>query len=288
MRIATSDSTFARFIRLSMSRKVVLLGIAIILVMIVLAIFAPLIAPHDPYKQDLSLSLHPPSWTYLLGTDKFGRDALSRLIYGTRIALMAGIVAVGIAAAIGILLGLVSGYFGRWIDQVIMRITDALMSLPTVIIALALAYLLGGGIGNVMLGVGIAFSPLFIRVTRGQVLSIREMEYVTAARVIGASNMRILFRTILPNTIPILIVLATLQIGTAVILEASLSFLGVGIAPPGASWGYDLRLAYEVIFRHPVLSIMPGTCITITVLSFNLLGDAVRDALDPRLRGVLG
>ena len=286
-KVIGSDTTLSRFISLSMGRKIVFVGMMIILVMIVLTIFAPWIAPHDPYKQDLSLSLRPPSSEYLLGTDKFGRDSLSRLIFGTRIAMFVGIVAVSIAASIGILLGLISGYYGRWIDQVTMRITDALMSLPTVVMALALAYLFGGGISNVMLAVGIAFSPLFIRVTRSQVLLLRETDYVTAARVIGASNLRIMFFHILPNTIPILIVLCTLQIGTAIILEASLSFLGVGIKPPGAAWGYDLRLAYEVIFRYPILSVVPGICITAAVLSFNLVGDAVRDALDPRLKGVL-
>lgn len=282
-----NKSVFKHLMRMWLTRKVVLLAAIVILFLVVVAILAPLIAPHDPYKQDLSQILQQPSRKYLLGTDLYGRDLLSRIIYGTRTALEIGIIAVSLAAASGILLGLVAGYLSGWVDIVIMRCIDALMSMPPLVLALAIASVLGGGLENCILAVSVAMTPLFFRTTRGQVLSAKESDYVKAATVIGGSKGRIIFRHILPNIFPPIIVLATLQIGFAILIEAALSFLGVGIQPPGAAWGGMLRESYEYLFLHPRLSFVPGFCITVVVLSFNLVGDGIRDALDPKLRGVI-
>jgi len=289
-------SEWRRFIRVLVSRKVALFGVIVLILLIGIAIFADLgwmglpgvgVAPYDPYKQDLARALEQPSAEHWLGTDPLGRDELSRIIYGSRVSLMVGIIAVGIAAGSGIALGLISGFFGGWLDAVIMRIVDAVMAIPPIALALAIAAALGGGLQNIMIAVGISLTPGFSRIMRGLVLSLKETDYVMAGRSIGASNPRIMLRYILPNAFPILIVVITVLMGAAILIEAGLSFLGIGIAPPGAAWGNMVSDGYRYLLTHPILSFAPGLCIMLVVLSFNLAGDGLRDALDPRLRGVI-
>jgi peptide/nickel transport system permease protein len=276
-----------RFLRVLLGRPLVVFGVVIILLVLIIAIFAPLLAPYDPYNQDLSSSLVHPSSQHLLGTDQLGRDTISRLFYGTRNSLLVGVVALGIAAAVGIFLGLIAGYFGGWAYTVIMRFIDSLMCFPMILLALVIATLLGGGMRNVMIALGIAMLPAYARLMCGQVLSIKENDYVLASNSEGAGNIRIMLRHILPNCFPPLIVLMTMQIGAAILGEAGLSFLGVGIQPPASAWGYMVSDGRPYLLTNPVLSFAPGLAIMLTVFAFNMVGDGLRDALDPRLRGVL-
>jgi ABC-type dipeptide/oligopeptide/nickel transport system permease subunit len=269
------------------SRRVVIFGAVILFVFLFLSAFGPLIAPHNPNVQDLTYFLKPPSGKFLLGTDAFGRDTMSRLIYGARISLMVGVVAVAISGVIGMFLGLLAGYFGRWVDNIIMRIIDTLMALPPIALVLAIAASLGGGLLNVMIALGIGLIPTYCRLMYGEVRSLKESDYVTAANVSGAGNFRIMLSHILPNAFPPLLVLITLNMGTAILMEASLSFLGIGIVPPTATWGSMISDGYRYLLTNPVLSVAPGVAIALVVLSFNLVGDGLRDALDPRLRGTL-
>ena len=280
-------SGFRRIIRVTFGRRIVVVGAVIAFVFIFISAFGPFLAPHDPYKQNLSNTLQQPSRDYLLGTDAFGRDTLSRLIYGARISLMVGVVAVTIAGVIGIFLGLFAGYFGGWIDQIIMRVIDALMALPPIALMLAIAAALGGGLFNVMISLGISMIPTYCRLMYGQVRTLKESEYITAARVSGATSLRIMIHHILPNAFPPLLVLITLNMGTAILMEATLSFIGIGISPPTAAWGSMVNDGYRYLLTNPVLSFAPGLAIALVVLSFNLVGDGLRDALDPRLRGTL-
>jgi peptide/nickel transport system permease protein len=280
-------SGFRRIFRVMFGRKIVLAAAVVAFIFIILSIFGPFIAPRSPYKQNLGNALQQPSSSSLLGTDAFGRDTLSRLIYGARISLMVGVVAVSIAGAVGILLGLLAGYFGGWIDQLIMRVIDALMALPPIALMLAIAAALGGGLFNVMISLGVGMVPTYCRLMYGQVRTLRENDYVVAARTIGASQTRIMARHLLPNAFPPLLVLITLNMGTAILMEATLSFIGVGISPPTAAWGSMINDGYPYLLTNPVLSVAPGVAIALVVLSFNLVGDGLRDALDPRLRGTL-
>ena len=282
-----TQSEFRRILRVWMSRKVVAAGTAVILILIFTALFAPWLAPYDPYKPNLRETLRAPSWTHPLGTDALGRDLLSRIIYGSRTSLQVGLIAVGLAAITGMFLGLLAGYFGGWTERIIMRFIDAQMAFPPIVLALSLAFVLGGGLFNCMVAVGVAMTPSYVRLTRGQVLTVKEMDYIIAARIIGGSDRRILFYHILHNVFPPLMILMTINLGSAILAEASLSFLGVGIKPPAAAWGSMLQEGYQNIFQHPYMSFAPGFCILLVVLSFNLMGDGLRDALDPRLRGVL-
>lgn len=280
-------SEFQRFRRVFFGRRVVIFGFAIILVLILTAIFAPLLAPYNPYLQDLKSALLHPNAQHWLGTDEIGRDVLSRLIYGTRTSLMVGIVAVGVAALIGVSLGLVSGYFGGWLDSIVMRIIDALMAIPGLVLALVFAAVLGGGLFNIMIAVGVSMVPGYCRLMRGQVLSVKNADFILAAHSLGSKDLRIMLRHILPNCLPPLIVLVTLQLGMAILTEAGLSYIGIGIAPPGAAWGSMVNEGYHFLQMNPVLSFAPGLSIMLVVLAFNLVGDGLRDALDPRLRGIL-
>jgi ABC-type dipeptide/oligopeptide/nickel transport system permease subunit len=280
-------SELRRFLRVFLGRKVVVLGAAIILLLLITAIFAPFIAPYDPYKQDLGEALRGPSRAHLLGTDPLGRDELSRIIYGTRISLLVGIVSVGTAAVIGMMLGLVAGYFGGFLNTVVMRFIDALMAVPPIMLALAIASALGGGLPNVMISLGISLIPTQARLMRGQVLTVKQADYVTAGEVIGASNLRIMLKHIFPNCLPPLLVLITLNLGFTILAEAGLSFLGIGIRPPGAAWGSMVNDGYRYLLSNPILSFAPGFAIMLVVLAFNFVGDGLRDALDPRLRGTL-
>jgi peptide/nickel transport system permease protein len=276
-----------RFRRVFFSRRVVLFGLIVIAALVFTAIFAPLLAPYDPYKQDLAQVLLSPSAQHWLGTDTIGRDILSRIIYGSQNSLLVGIVALGIASIIGMSLGLVAGFFGGWTNNIIMRIVDALMCFPMILLALVIAALLGGGLKNVMLALGIALIPGYARLMCAQVLSVKENDYVVAERSLGASNLRIMLRHIFPNCMPALIVLITMQLGSAILAEAGLSFLGVGIQPPAAAWGSMVNDGRQYLLTNPILSFAPGIAIMLTVFSFNMVGDGLRDALDPRLRGTI-
>jgi peptide/nickel transport system permease protein len=278
---------FQRFRRVFFGRRVVIFGFAIIVLLLFTAIFAPLLAPYDPYEIDMANSLQHPSGRHLLGTDEIGRDVLSRLIYGTRTSLMVGVVAVSVAVLIGVTLGLIAGYFGGWLDTLIMRIIDALMAIPGLVLALVFAAMLGGGLKNIMIAVGISMMPTYCRLMRGQVLSVKSADFILAAHSLGSKDMRIMLRHILPNCLPPLIVLVTLQLGMAILTEAGLSFIGIGISPPGAAWGSMINQGYSFLQINPVLSFAPGLSIMVVVLAFNLVGDGLRDALDPRLRGIL-
>lgn len=281
------SSEFRRIFRVFLGRKVVVFGIIVVLAFVITAVFAPLLAPYDPYGQDLTKTLLEPGRDHLLGTDSLGRDTLSRIIYGTRTSLMVGVVSICIAAVIGMTLGLLAGYFGGITNAVIMRFIDSLMAIPMLLLALVIAALLGGGLKNVMLALGISLTSVYTRLMCGQVLSVKENDYVLAARSIGAGNFNIMLRHIVPNCFPPLIVLLTMQMGFAILMEASLSFLGMGIEPPGAAWGAMVNDGYRYLFKQPILSFAPGLAIMLVVFAFNMIGDGLRDALDPRLRGIL-
>jgi peptide/nickel transport system permease protein len=280
-------SEFKRFRRVFFGRWVVILGMLIVLLLIIAAIFAPWLAPYNPIKSSMTESLQQPSRQHLLGTDILGRDVLSRIIFGTRVSLMVGVIATSIAAIIGMVMGLLAGYFSGWINSVIMRVTDALMTIPPIMLALAVAALLGGGLKNVMISVGISLIPTYCRLMCGEILSIKESDYVTAAVLSGATHTRIMLRHLLPNSFPPILVLITLNMGIAILAEAALSFLGIGISPPQPAWGAMISDGYRYLNTNPVLSLAPGVAVILVVLAFNLVGDGLRDALDPRLRGVL-
>jgi len=259
-------------------------GALILIVMIFLAVFAPVIAPYDPIDQDSQAIRAEPSRDHLFGADTFGRDVFSRVLYGGRKSLPIGLVAVGIAAIVGVSTGLAAGYYGRWLDALVMRFVDLMLAFPGILLALSLVAILGSSLFNLMLAVGIAAIPEYTRVVRGTVLSARETEYVTAARVSGARDASIMFRHILPNVLPPIIVLATLGIAGAIILGSTLSFLGLGIKPPVAEWGNMLSDGRSMMRNFWWVSFFPGLAIMLTVLAINLLGDGLRDALDPRMR----
>jgi len=266
--------------------KLAMIGLVIIVLLFLVAILADVVAPYDPLKQNLRASHLPPSAEHLLGTDRHGRDVLSRLIYGTRISLLVGFLPQFVSLLLAVVLGLVSGYFGGWVDDVIMRLADAFFAFPSLLFMMALMFVLGPGHGlvGIVLGLGIVGWAGRARIMRGQVLSIKERTYVDAARAMGASTGRIIFRHVLPNCLAPLIVITTMAIPGAIMAEAGLSFIGLGVPPSTPSWGQMLESSREYLRQLPLLSIWPGVAILITVLSFNLLGDGLRDALDPYLK----
>jgi ABC-type dipeptide/oligopeptide/nickel transport system permease subunit len=265
----------------------VVFGLLVLLLLLFTAIFATWVAPYDPYKPGTADSLLQPNREHLLGTDILGRDTLSRLIYGSRTALMVGFISVGIASIIGVTLGLSAGYFGGATNIVIMRAVDALLCFPMILLALVVASVLGGGISNVIIALSIAAIPGYARITCGLTLSIRENDYIMAQRAMSSGSVRTMLRHILPNAFPPLIVLMTMQLGNLILAEAGLSFLGIGIVPPGAAWGAMVNDGYKYLVMNPVLSFAPGLAIMLVVFAFNMVGDGLRDALDPRLRGLL-
>jgi peptide/nickel transport system permease protein len=276
-----------RFIRVLLSRGVVFFGVIAIVVFLLAAIFAPIIAPYDPYDQSLDDVLQQPNSKHLLGSDSLGRDTLSRIIFGTRITFLVGVGTVVIAASLGTVIGLIAGYFGGWIFTIIMRCTDGIMAIPPLMLALVIATLLGTGVRGVMIAVSFALLPAYIRLICGQVLSVKENEYVMAAHSVGVGKIGIMFRHILPNCLSPLIVQMTMMMGLAILTEATLSFLGLGIKPPAAAWGSMVYDGYKYLVMRPILSIAPGLAIMLVVFAFNMVGDGLRDALDPRLRGTL-
>ena len=284
---ATRVSEFRRFRRVFFGRGVVIFGMAVLLVFIIVAIFAPFLAPYDPYEPILGKGLLGPSKEHLLGTDALGRDTLSRIIYGSRTSLMIGLIVVFAAAIIGVSLGLVAGYYGGWVHTVIMRVIDALMAFPMILLALVIAALLGGGIKNVIIALTVGLVPVYARLMCGQVITGKENDYIMAGRAVGASNLRIMIRHLIPNCFPPLIVLVTMMLGATILAEAGLSFLGIGVEAPIAAWGSMVSDGRDYLLRAPILSFAPGLTLMLVVFSFNMVGDGLRDALDPRLRGVL-
>jgi peptide/nickel transport system permease protein len=267
-----------------LQRKGAVIGLIVIATFILLALFAPLVAPYDPIASSWSLVRKPPSLAHWFGTDELGRDVLSRVIYGARASLMAGVISVGIALAVGVPFGLLAGYRGGFVDGLISRITDAMLACPFLILAIALAAFLGPSLSNAMIAIGVSATPIFIRLTRGQVMNVKVEDYVEAARAVGNPPWRIVVVHILPNVMPALLVQATLSIAAAIIAEAALSFLGLGQQPPAPSWGSMLNSAQRFLTSAPWMALWPGLGIFLVVLSFNLVGDGLRDALDPRER----
>lgn len=275
------------FLRRFFGRKIVLLGVIFIVMLFVAAIFSPLLAPHDPYQLNLDMAFQPPSKQHPLGTDQYGRDILSRIIYGSRISLAVGIIAVGLGGLIGMTLGLLAGYMGGIIDSLIMRFIDAMMAIPPLMLSLAIGVALGGGLFSLIVALGISLIPTYARLMRGQVLAIKENDYVKSAKVVGCRTLRIMFVHIFPNCLAPLIVLLTLNLGLTILAEAGLNFLGLGISPPTPSWGAMVNDGYRFLLHNPIISIAPGICIMLVVMSFNFVGDGLRDILDPRLRGII-
>jgi peptide/nickel transport system permease protein len=265
-------------------RKSALAGLTVIAALVFLAVFAPLIAPYGPEQTNWSLVRKPPSWQHWLGTDESGRDLLSRIIFGARASLLAGLVSVSIAAGLGVPLGLYAGFREGWPAMLIGRMTDAMLACPFLILAIALAAFLGPSLTNAMIAIGVTTTPVFVLLTRAQVLSIKAEDYIEAARALGNPPLRIAIVHILPNALPALLVQATLSIAAAIIAEASLSFLGLGQQPPAPSWGAMLYTAQRFLSGQPWMAVWPGLAIFVAVLSFNLLGDGLRDAFDPRER----
>ena len=267
--------------------RLALIGLALVLMLVLAATLAPWLALHDPTRQSLIEKRARPGAKYLLGADEFGRDILSRVIYGSRVALLVGVVSVLIALAGGLVLGTAAGFTGGWLDTVVMRVVEILLAFPYLLLALAIVAMLGPGVLNTTLAVGIWGVPAVTRMVRGSVLALRETEYVGAARALGAPAPAVLRRHVLPNVLPGLVVYATLFMANAILLEAALSFLGLGVQPPTASWGLMVSTGRDVLLVAPHVATVPGLAIMVAVLGFNLLGDGLRDALDPRLRGQL-
>jgi len=260
-------------------------GLGIVAVLCFLAVSAPLLAPYSPYDQDLYSVLAAPSTAHWLGTDNLGRDLFSRILYGTRVSLFVGVVSSALSAALGVAIGLFAGFKGGMVDAVIMRVTDAFLCFPPLIFILAMSAALGPGLHNVMLSFALFGWTGFARITRGQVLQIRELPFVEAARSIGVPPFRIMSRHILPNALAPILIAITITVGTAILVESGVSFLGLGVQPPTASWGKELRLGFTYLETAPLFAIAPGVMISLAVVAFNFVGDGLRDALDPRLRG---
>jgi peptide/nickel transport system permease protein len=276
------------FRRVFFSNRLAMFGTFVMGVFIVMAVFAPLIAPYDPLQQDLAGKFAPPSRAHLMGQDELGRDILSRVIYGARISLTAGLAAVALATVVGTLVGMVAGYFGRWPDSVLMRLMDVVLAFPSILLAVVIVSILGPSLTNAMLAVGIVFVPQIARVVRSAVISVRERDYIEAERALGAGNAQIVFSGVLPNSMAPLIVQATLTLATAILDVAALSFLGLGARAPTPEWGAMLTDAFRSGFgvfvtgQHAI--VFPGIAIALCVLSVNFIGDGLRDALDPRRR----
>jgi len=281
-------SEFRRTVSVFFGRPLPVVGLVIITIFIIITIFGPWMAPYDPIiDMDVMNSLAHPSSEHLLGTDELGRDTLSRLIYGARTSLFIGIVVIGVSTAIGVFLGLVAANSTGALHHIIMRITDGLMAFPAIILALLIAGLLGGGLQNIIIALTVGMVAPVVRITCGMALSVKENEYVTAARAMGAGNLNIMLSEILPNCFAPILVMMTMGIGSTILAEAGLSFLGVGITPPTPVWGRMVNDGYKYLLTNPELSFAPGLAVMLVVFGFNMMGDGLRDALDPRLRGVV-
>lgn len=279
-----SRSTTADVIRRLVRNKTAMVGLFILIVIAGLCLLAPIIAPYGYDAQDVTQKFLGPSKEHIMGTDNLGRDIFSRILYGGRLTLLVGFVATGIAAFVGIILGSVAGYYGGIVDNIIMRILDIFMAVPNLVLAIALAAVMGTGMMSCMLAVGISAIPTFARTIRGPILAIKSMEYVEAAKSIDASDRRIIFKHVLINVLSPVIVQLTLQIAAAITNAAALSFLGLGVVPPSPEWGAMLSAARAYILKYPLLCVWPGIAIALIVLALNLFGDGLRDAMDPRLK----
>ena len=280
----SAETPTARALRRLLRRRGAVFGLFVIALLVAAALLAPLISPYDPSLQTWSAVRKAPSALHWFGTDDVGRDVLARVIYGARASLMAGIISVAIAIALGVPAGLIAGYVGGFVDALFGRITDAMLACPFLILAIALAAFLGPSLGNAMVAIGITTTPIFVRLTRAQVMAVKVEDYVEAARAVGNPHWRIALVHILPNILPALLVQATLSLAAAIIAEAALSFLGLGQQPPAPSWGSMLNAAQRFLVNAPWMAVWPGLAIFLAVLSFNLVGDGLRDALDPRSR----
>jgi peptide/nickel transport system permease protein len=276
------EAPWLRAVRRLVKRRAAMTGLGVVVFFILLAALAPLVSPYDPLATNWATVRKPPSAAHLFGTDEIGRDVLARIVWGSRASLLAGLVSVMLALAAGVPLGLVSGYAGGALDATVMRFIDAMLAIPFLILAIALAAFLGPSLTNAMIAIGITQTPIFARLTRGQVLQVKHEDYIEAARAVGNPQVRIVLRHILPNIVPPLLVQATLATAAAIIAEASLSFLGLGQQPPNPSWGSMLNTAKNFMAQAPWMAIWPGLAISTLVLSLNLFGDGLRDALDPR------
>jgi peptide/nickel transport system permease protein len=280
--VESAEAPWQRALRQLSQRRMAMAGLAVVLCFIAVAILAPLISPYDPLATSWSAVRKPPSLAHPFGTDEIGRDVLARVIWGTRASLLAGLVSVSLALAAGVPIGLVSGYLGGFVDGTLMRMIDAMLAVPFLILAIALAAFLGPSLANAMIAIGVSQTPIFARLTRGQVLAVKHEDYIEAARAVGNPHYRIVLRHIFPNIVPPLLVQATLAAAAAIIAEASLSFLGLGQQPPDPSWGSMLNTAKNFMSQAPWMALWPGLAIFLLVLSLNLFGDGLRDALDPR------
>jgi peptide/nickel transport system permease protein len=265
--------------------KIGRIGLIGVLIVLLTALFAPLIAPHDPVEMFPQLR-EAPGKSFIMGTDNFGRDVFSRIVYGARVSIMVGLISVGIGASLGIVLGLAAGYFSGWLDNIIMRLMDILFAFPSILLALSIVSVLGPDLQNTIIAIGIVRIPIFTRTVRAEVLSVKSQEYITSARSIGIKDSRIIIRHIMPNIISPFLVQATLSLSSAILVEASLSFLGLGIQPPNPSWGSMLNESRKIMELAPWTALYPAIAIILTILSFNLLGDSLRDILDPKLRNI--
>ncbi len=263
----------------------VLTGGGIILLLAFVAVFGAALAPHDPLKMDFTLRFAPPSWSHPFGTDDFGRDVFSRVLYGAAVSFQVAFIAVGISGVAGVTLGVLAGYLGGWVDEVIMRVMDVLFAFPAVLLAITVMAILGRGVENAMIAIAIVYAPIFARVTRGAVISVRDREFVTAARALGQRQALVMLRHVLPNALGPIIVQTSLSLAFAILAEAALSFFGLGTQPPDPSWGRMLSEGRGFLRQAPWMGIFPGLAIMVSVLGFNLLGDGLRDVLDPRFRG---
>jgi len=281
-KVDAGDSPGRLAVRAVLSRPTAVFGGVVLVLVALLAIFAPWVAPYDPLATSWAAVRKAPSAAHWFGTDEVGRDLLSRTIWGARASLSAGVIAVTIAVGAGVPIGMLAGYVGGWLDAVIGRLTDAMLAVPFLILAIALAAFLGPSLGNAMIAIGVTATPIFVRLARGQVLAARAEDWVEAARAVGNPPARILLRHILPNILPPVMVQATLAVAAAIIAEASLSFLGLGQQPPAPSWGSMLNTAQRFLTQAPWMAVFPGIAIFLTVLAFNLFGDGLRDALDPK------
>jgi peptide/nickel transport system permease protein len=280
--VDAGEAPWQRALRHLVKRRAAIAGLGVVLFFIALAVLAPLVSPYDPLATNWGAVRKPPTMLHPFGTDEIGRDVLARVIWGARASLAAGLVSVSLALAVGVPIGLVSGYVGGFVDGTLMRMIDAVLAIPFLILAIALAAFLGPSLTNAMIAIGVSQTPIFARLTRGQVLSVKHEEYIEAARAIGNPHHRIVLRHIFPNIVPPLLVQATLAAAAAIIAEASLSFLGLGEQPPDPSWGSMLNTAKNFISQAPWMAVWPGLAIFGLVLSLNLFGDGLRDALDPR------
>jgi peptide/nickel transport system permease protein len=272
-----------RFLR----HKLIVAGSLIILLLAVIALFGPYLAPYDPEAMNFAAVFAPPSLAHPFGTDEFGRDVFSRVLYGAAVSFRVAIVAVGISGVAGVVLGALAGFYGRWLDEVIMRIMDILFAFPAVLLAITVMAILGRGVTNAMIAIAVVYTPIFARVTRGAVISVRGREFVNAARALGQSNGQIILKHIMPNALAPIIVQTSLSLAFAILAEAALSFFGLGTQPPAPSWGRMLSEGRSFLNQAPWMGIFPGLAIMLSVMGFNFLGDGLRDLLDPRLKTVL-